>query len=250
MNEVTGQQATINYNIAIELPKRDGDPTPLIVNIDATAIPAEARFGLLRDRITELVKNRVNVAEQRVNKQLTLRSAWAAYDTAQASNALQTAVAKPDGDRPTGDAPAPLDRTAKAGEAIADLLAGRITSQRASGEGRKRATVDPLTKAITSVVVDRVFRAAQAAGTTVPVEGKAPRPYAYVDAKKAVGGDGLAYLNAQIDNRVNAAPAAEQTALRSQLEKRRDAEYVTPARIMTGLDAPKGGGKDGLPALF
>lgn len=244
--------AAPDYNASIELPKRDTDTAPIIVSVDCSAIPAEARLAMLKSQAGAIIRNRVNVAEQRNTKARAPFVAWALFNAAQTADPLQTAVQKPEGDPPTGEAPALLDRTAKANEAIAALLKGEINVGREKSDtpARSRAPVDPLVKAITGVVTNAVFAAHQAAGTTVPVEGKAARKYTYPDAAKEVGRDGLAYLNAQIAAKVEAAPEAERAALQAQLEKSRDQRYVMPAKVMIGTQAPAGKGNAELPSIL
>lgn len=241
---------TLDYNVVIELPKREGEDTCLTASIAADQVPPAARLALLKRAIGEVVKNRVNVAENRANKARMPFLAWALFDAAQAADPLQTAVKQPEGERPTGDAPALLDRAAKAGEAIADLLKGELNTGRGAGTSRDRTPVDPLIKAITGVVTQAVFASHQAAGTTIPVEGKAARKYSYPDAVKEVGRDGLAYLNAQIAAKVAAVPEAQRAALQAQLEKARDARYVGPASILIGRDQPGGKANQGLPSIL
>jgi hypothetical protein len=209
------------------------------VAIDLAQIPQEARLELLKSAVKTTVNNRVNVAMVRNRAARAPFVAWAAYEAAIAADPLQTAVAKPEGDKPTGEAPAALDPIAKASEAIADLLKGEIRAQAAKGKGRTRKTADPLTTAITGVVVRAVFEANKAAGRTVDNGKGGTRPYGFPDATKEVGGDGLAYLNKQIDAKVSAAPEAEQAELRKQLEKQRDTRYVEPAQVMLGLKTSK-----------
>lgn len=203
-------------------------------------IPAEARLELLRSAVRGFVYNRVNVANVRQNK---LIAPWIAYEAAIAADPLQTAVAKPDGERP-----APLDTFAKAEESIAALLKGELGTRKGEGTGKSRAPKDPLVSAVTPIVVRAVFDSRKAAGATVPVEGKAPRMYTYPDAVKEVGGNGVAYLNAQIDAKVAAVPEAEQAALRKQLEQHRDTRYIEPAKVMIGQTVTKKAGE--LPSIL
>jgi hypothetical protein len=214
------------------------------VSIDLAKIPQDARLELLRSAVRTAVTNRVNVAMVRNRAARAPWAAWAAYEAAIAADPLQTTVAKPEGDKPTGEAPAALDPIAKANEAIADLLKGELRSTAKKGEGRSRKTADPLVNAVTNVVVRAVYEANKAAGRKVEVpaaDGKpaSTRPYGFPDATKEVGGNGIAYLNAQIDAKVAAAPEAEQATLRTQLEKQRDTRYVEPAQVMLGLKQSK-----------
>jgi hypothetical protein len=178
-------------------------------------------MDLLRSAVRTFVTNRVNVANVRQNK---LIEPFAAYDKAIAADPLQTAVPKPEGTRP-----APLDTLAKANDAIADLLKGEVRTQAKKGEGKSRQPRDPLVAAVTPIVVRAVFEAHKA---------RDPK-YTFPLATKEVGGDGIAYLNAQIDAKVSAAPEAEQASLRSQLEKQRDTRYINPAKVMIGATVTK-----------
>jgi hypothetical protein len=225
--------ATPDYNVEISIPHSstgEGQPDRK-VTVDLSAVPGEARLELLKSATRTFVTNRVNVANVRQNK---LLAPWLAYDAAMAADPLQTTVAKPAGDRP-----AALDTYAKAQEAIADLLRGEVRQQARKGEGRSRAPRDPLVAAVTPIVTRAVFEANKARGATVAVEGKPARAYTYPDAVKEVGGDGIAYLNRQIDAKVAAAPADQQAKLRADLEKNRDSRYIDPARTMIGAKLTK-----------
>lgn len=230
-----------DMNLAIEVANtattEGGDNQTVSINM--AEIPADARLELLRSAIRTSVTNRVNVAMVRNRAARAPWVNWAAYDAAIAADPLQTAVAKPEGERPTGEAPAALDPIAKANEAIADLLKGELRSQAKKGEGRSRKTADPLVQAVTNVVVRAVFEANKAQGRTVDNGKGGTRPYGFPDATKEVGGDGIKYLNAQIDAKVAAAPEGERDALRKSLEAARDARYITPAKVMLGQDLTK-----------
>jgi hypothetical protein len=78
----------------------------LTVTIDLAAIPQDARLELLKSAVRTSVTNRVNVAMVRNRAARAPFVAWAAYEAAIAADPLQTAVAKPEGDKPTGEAPA------------------------------------------------------------------------------------------------------------------------------------------------
>jgi hypothetical protein len=228
---VVPQDTTLAIEIANTAP--EGSDQNQSVSINLADIPADARMELLRSAVRTAVTNRVNVAMVRNRAQRAPFTAWAAYDAAQAADPMQTTVAKPEGERPTGEAPAALDPIAKANEAIADLLKGELRQQAKKGEGKSRAPKDPLIAAVTQVVARAVFDSHKAAGTKVPVEGKEPRAYTYPDAVKEVGGDGIAYLNKQIDAKVAAG------ADRAALEKARDSRYINPAKVMLGLNQTK-----------
>lgn len=247
-NNAGGEAPDLNLAIEVANTAETEGGDNKTVTIDLAAIPQEARLELLKSAVRTSVTNRVNVAMVRNRAARAPWTAWAAYEAAIAADPLQTAVAKPEGDKPTGEAPAALDPMAKAAEAIADLLKGELRSGGKKGEGRARKTADPLTVAVTGVVVRAVYDANKAAGRKVIADGK-ERAYGYPDATKEVGGDGIKYLNAQIDAKVAAVPEAEQAALRSQLEKRRDDQYINPAKIMLGQTASsKKGGE--LPSIL
>jgi hypothetical protein len=241
MTEQTNTEAAPDLNLAIEVANTattEGGENQT-VSIDLAAIPQDARLELLKAQVRTIVTNRVNVAMVRNRAARAPYLAWAAYDAAQAADPLQTAVPKPEGDRPTGEAPAALNPLEKAGEAIADLLKGELRQQGKKGEGKSRAPKDPLVAAVTNVVTRAVYEANKAAGRTVDNGKGGTRPYGFPDATKEVGGDGIKYLNAQIDAKVAAAPEAEQAELRKALEKQRDTRYIEPAQIMLGVKQSK-----------
>lgn len=243
MTELTATDtpATPDLNLAIEVANTapEGSEQNQTVSINLGEIPQEARLELLRSAVRTAVTNRVNVAMVRNRAARAPWAAWAAYEAAIAADPLQTTVAKPEGDKPTGEAPAALDPIAKANEAIADLLKGELRSQAKKGEGRSRQPKDPLVQAVTNVVTRAVYEANKAAGRTVDNGKGGTRPYGFPDATKEVGGDGVKYLNAQIDAKVAAAPEAEQAELRKALEKQRDTRYIEPAQVMLGLKQSK-----------
>jgi hypothetical protein len=238
MNDVTtppvaaAEAAAPDFGLTITVPhsalagegQKDRD-----VAIDLSLIPGDARLELLRSAARTFITNRVNVANVRANKAL---APWLTYEAAMAADPLQTAVAKP-----TGERPQPLDTFAKAQEAIADLLKGEVRTQAKKGEGKSRAPKDPLVAAVTPIVTRALFEANK---TSQISDGKGgTRKYSYPDAVKAVGGDGIAYLNTQIDAKVAAVPEAQQAALRKQLESQRDTRYIEPAKVMIGQTVSK-----------
>lgn len=193
--------ATENTNVFLcPLPNSESS-----LSIDRTQIPAEVRLSLLDSAIKENVRNRVNAANVRFNK---LNAPWVSYDNAIAADPAQTAVAKPEGERPT------IDLVSIAQKARDDLYSGNIRATKEKGAGRK--TVDPLVKTVTDVVVREVFAKEKANGMT------------FVQAKAKVG-DGVAYLKARIEELV--ASGADRGALEKMLEDR----YMKPARIILGL---------------
>lgn len=206
-------------SVAPEAPA--ADPNALIfripntetdINIDITKIPAEARLELLKKAIKDHVTNRVNQTNVRHKKAL---APWDAYDEAVKADALQSAVAKPTGDKPT------VDLIAPAAAARADLYEGKLRTQ--TEGGKPREAKDPLIAAVTSAVVRELFEKNKVTQTG----------YKYTDAVKEVSGDGVAYLNARIAEKV--AAGGDEKALNKFLEDR----YMKPARIMLGRDLPK-----------
>lgn len=241
MTEQTETPASPELNLVIEVANSavtEGGSNRDVA-IDLAQIPQDARLELLRSAVRTVITNRVNVAMVRNRAARAPFVAWAAYEAAIAADPLQTAVAKPEGEKPTGEAPAALDPIAKANEAIADLLKGELRAQAAKGKGRSRAPKDPLVQAVTNVVTRAVFEANKAAGRKITGTDGKERPYGFPDATKEVGGDGIAYLNAQIDAKVSAAPEGERDELRKQLEKQRDTRYIEPAQVMLGLKQSK-----------
>lgn len=183
---------------------------------DCSTMPGEARMHLLRDNVRKYISNAVNSTVQRHAKDEAV-IAWAAYDAAQEADAFQTAVAKPEGERP--GAP---DLVAAYDAAIDRLVKGEIRTK-GSGEGRTRAPKDPLVAAVTTVVERELFKSKHAEDAK----------YTFLEAKKEVGGDGIAYLKARVDT------LAEAGGDRAALEKMLDEKYVKPAKVMLGLTEGK-----------
>jgi hypothetical protein len=206
---VTEEQApAVNENVfTFRIPNTETD-----IATDLTLIPAEHRMHLLKGAVRAYITNRVN----QVNVKHTAKvRAFDAYDEAMKADPLQTAVAKPEGERPT------VDLLAPAAAARADLYAGNL---RTPGEGGKaRETKDPLVKAVTDVVVRELFNKQRAV----------VKDYKWTDAVKAVGGDGQKYLEARIAEKV--AEGADAAVLAKFMDER----YIKPARIMLGLDTNK-----------
>lgn len=227
-----GAPAETNANVLVyTVPGTGGDGEPAAVtrSLDLATIPPETRLALLKNAVGTTINNRVNVTNSRYNVAL---KPFIAYDEAMKADPLQTAVAKPEGERPAAP-----DLTAKVDEAIADLVAGKLRERGKSG-AKPRQTRSPLVAAVTPIVVRAVFDANKAANAS----------YKYPDAVKEVGGDGIAYLNAQIDAKVNAAPADAQAELRKQLEKSRDTRFINPAKVMIGETTTKA--SDALPSIL
>lgn len=190
-------------------------------SFDCATIPPEVRLDFLKGAVRSYVANRLNGVHTRHQKDPAV-AAWFSYDEATKADPLQTAVPKPDGDRP-----ADPDFNDALTRAFADLQAGNIRKQGAEPKARK--TRDPLTSVVTEVVAREVFDSRRA---------QDPK-YTYLKAKAEVGTDGVAYLNKLIDAKVGALPEAEQAAMRAQLEKMRDVKYINPAKAMLGISATK-----------
>lgn len=178
------------------------------IQIDLSAIPAETRLELLKQKVREYVSNSVNQANVRHKKAL---EPFAAYEAACASDPMQTAVAKPTGERPVADL------TGTAAAARERLYKGELRKV-GDGTGAKRQTRDPLTKLVTDAVVRELFDKKKAADAS----------YKWTDAVTEVGGDGVKYLTAKIEERVAAGGD------RAALEKFMDERYMKPAKLMLG----------------
>lgn len=182
---------------------------------DCAEMPADVRLDFLKGAVRQYVANRLNSVQTRHNKDAAVM-AWAAYDAATKADPLQTAVPKPEGDRPA----APNFREAL-DRAFDDLRKGNV--RKVGAEPKARQTRDPLVATVTEVVVREVFASRKAENAK----------YTFLEAKKEVGSDGVAYLNKLIEAKV--AGGADRTAL----EKMRDEKYIKPARAMLGLDTNK-----------
>lgn len=190
-------------------------------SFDVATIPADVRLSFLKTGVRAYIANRLNGVNSRYQKDEKV-VAWTAYEEATKADPLQSTVAKPDFEKP----PAPDFKDAY-DRAIADLVAGNV--RQSGGEPKQRAVKDPLIATVTDAVVREVFAARRA---------KEPK-FSFLEAKKVVGADGIAYLNAQIDLRVADVAEAEQPALRTALEKMRDTKYINPAKVMLGMTADK-----------
>lgn len=180
--------------------------------IDLAQVAPVIRLAFLKQAIRDNVRNRLNAVQIRFNK---ANEAWSAYDKAQEADATQTAVTKPEGERPT------LDLIEPAKRAREDLYAGTL---RGLGEKKERVTVDPLVKLVTEAVVRDVFAKGKEAGTA---------DWTFFKARGEVGKDGVAYLDARIAEHVaNGGDAAA-------LNKMKEDKYMKPARIMLGIDQSK-----------
>lgn len=172
-------------------------------------IPADTRMDLLKQAVRNYVVNSTNQAYQRHLKAL---GPWTAYENAQAADPLQTAVTKPEGERPT------VDLIPVATEARTRLYEGKV-QKRGEGSGKKREARDPLTTHVTNAVVRELFDKKKAAD---------PK-FKWTDAVTEVGSDGIAYLNKLVDEKVKA--GADKAAL----DKFMDERYIKPAKMMLGL---------------
>lgn len=178
---------------------------------DVAEIPAETRLKLLQDAVRNLITNRVNVANQRYIKDEAV-VAWSKYDEAVKTDPLIAA--------PTVPRPAPADLQAVYDRALADLRAGNVGRK---AEGKPRERKDPLIQLVTRAVVKDLFDKMRAA------DPKA----SFLDAQKAVGPDGVAYLDRMIEEKV------AQGIDRAALVKMRDTRYINPAKVMLGITENK-----------
>lgn len=202
---------TPNTTITFELPNLPGSHS-----FDCATIPGETRLDLLKGAVRSYIANRVNATFQRHQKQDEVK-AWAAYDEAVKADPLQTAVAKPEGERPAAP-----DLAGSLAAALEALTKGEIRKQ-GTGERKPRERKDPLIAMVTKAVVKDVYESKRAAD---------PK-YTYLMAQKEVGPDGVAYLNTIIDQKV--AAGVDRTAL----EKMRETKYMNPARLMLGITENK-----------
>lgn len=186
-------------------------------SFDCGSIPAEQRLEFLKNAVRNYIANRVNAVQMAYNKDERVL-AWDAYEKATASDPLQTAVPKPEYEKPTAP-----DLEAAHTRAVEDLAAGKVKQRGKTGERKTRERKDPLIKHVTKVVTDEVYEARKSADSK----------FTYIAARQLVGDDGIAYLNKMIDAKVEAG------ADRAQLEQVRDSKYIKPARIMLGLDTDK-----------
>lgn len=211
---------TVAASVAeFEFPNLDGKHS-----VDMADLPPETRMDFLKGAVRSYIANRLNGVHTRHQKDEAV-AAWNAYDEATKADALQSAVAKPEGERP-----AEPDYQEAYDRAIADLKAGNV--RKVGGEPKARAIKDPLVKIVTEVVAREVFDARRAAD---------PK-YTYLKAKAEVGADGIKYLNDLIDAKV------EGGADRVALEKMRDQKYVNPAKAMLGISTSKAVGE--LPSIL
>lgn len=185
------------------------------MQIDISQVPAELRMDFLQKGLRDYIVNSVNQANVRANK---ANAPFDAYDEAVKADPLQTAVAKPNGERTAADlisvAAAARDR----------LYKGEV---RKNGEGgtTRRETVDPLTKFVTEAVVRELHAKDKEAG------GK--RKYTEFTSEVSKAGGGIKYLEAKIAEKV--AGGADEATLRKFMDER----YIKPAQIMLGTKTGK-----------
>jgi hypothetical protein len=190
------------------------------ISVDVAQIPGELRLAKLQEAVRNYIANAANAATQRYNK---AEAEWAAYEEAMKADPLQSAVKKPDGERPA--APNLVDIVVAARQRLYDNKVVR----KGEGTGRTRQTVDPLTKTVTKVVQDELFAKRKAENSA----------YKWPDVVKEVS-NGPEYLKARVEEMVASKPEGEQAAFRKELEKIMEDKYLRPARIMLGLEKPKG----------
>jgi hypothetical protein len=185
------------------------------VSVDLATIPSDTRLDFLKNAVRDYIANRLNGLSNRFEKDEKVL-AWNAYDKATAADPLQSIVAKPEGERPT-----PPDYKAAFDRAIADLVNGTIRKR--GDEPAQRKVKDPLIATITDAVVRAVYGK----------ERETNPKYSFFEARKAVGTDGLAYLNAIIEEQVAAGGD------RAMLEASRDERFVNPAKNLLGMGTNK-----------
>jgi hypothetical protein len=193
-----------------EFPSLDGK-----VQFDCAIIPSEVRLDFLKGAVRAYIANRLNAANTRYTKDDQV-AAWNAYDAATAADALQTIVPRPAFDKPVE--PNYMDVYERA---VADLANGNIRRQ--GTEPKARKTKDPLISLVTDAVVRAIFDTRRA------VDPK----YTFFMARKEVGTDGIAYLDAAIEEKV------AQGIDRAQLEKAKEDKYIGPAKRMLGQTVDK-----------
>jgi hypothetical protein len=199
-------------------------------SFDCAEIPGTVRLDFLFGAVRTYIANRLNGMRTRHEKDPKV-IAWKAYDEATKADPLQSAVPKPEGERP-GEP----DYEDAFNRAVNDLKAGNIRRQ--SDEPKPRKTKDPLVAVVTDAVVRDVYTSKRAEDAK----------YSYLSAKKEVGTDGVAYLKSMIETRVAAVADAEKAALRAALEKQLETRYIGPAKVMLGMNTPKAA--TGLPSIL
>jgi len=195
---------------AFRIPNTETD-----IGIDIAQIPAEVRLDFLKKGLRDYITNAVNQANIRTTK---ANAPHDAYDEAMKADAMQTAVAKPTGERGKAD----LIGTAAA--ARERLYKGEVRRQ-GEGGATPRQTVDPLTKLVTEAVVRELHEKDKAAG------GK--RKYTEFTAEVAKAGGGVKYLEQKITEKV--AAGTDEAVLRKFMDDR----YIKPAQMMLGQKTGK-----------
>lgn len=204
--------AADNANVfSFRIPNTETD-----IGVDISAIPPEVRMDFLKKGLRDYITNAVNQHNVRTNK---ANAAFDAYDEAMKADALQTAVAKPAGERAVAD----LLKTAA--DARERLYKGEVRKQGEGGETKRRETVDPLTKLVTEAVVRELHAKDKEAG------GK--RKYTEIVAEVAKAGGGVKYLEAKIAEKV--ASGTDEGVLRKFMDER----YIKPAQMMLGTKTNK-----------
>lgn len=196
------------------------------IGVDKAKLPAKTNDYLIETAARTYIANAANGASQKYKK---ADAPWIAYEEAVAKDPLQTAVAKPEGDRPT--APNLIEVVKAARDR---LYSGEM---RIAGEsGKEPTTKDPLDKQVTSVVQREVFDKRR----------KTDPKFSWPQVVKEVGASGIAYLKAAIAEKVSAAPEGERDGIQKALDKYLEEKYLKPARIMLGMDTPKSVVGDGI----
>lgn len=209
MTEQTTTPETDPYELVFEVPNSD---PKVQIKVELRTIPDAVRLDLLKGAVRNYIVNSVNQAHMRHTKAL---EPWTSYENAVAADPMQTAVPKPEGERPTADL------ASVAAEARKRLYEGKVRKQ---GEGTKaRETKDPLTKQVTQAVVSELWE-----------KRKAEPGIKFSDITKLVAGDGIKYLNDNIDKKV------AEGMDRKVLESFRDKKYINPAKMMIGMATVKG----------
>jgi hypothetical protein len=193
----------------LEFPQIEGK-----LSFDCTAMPAQVRLDFLKAQVRAYIANRLNAAHNRHVKDEKV-VAWTAYEEASKADPLQTVVPKPEGDKP-----ADPDYMAVYNRAVEDLKAGTVRKQGDTPKPKK--TKDPLVATVTDQVVRAVYNSKRA---------EDPKYHIFA-AKKEVGTDGIAYLNAAVEAKV--AEGGDRAALVKSMNER----YIHPAMTMLGMPIP------------
>lgn len=209
MNDVTPQTApeapaVTNDNVLIfRIPNTETD-----ISVDIASIPAEVRMDQLKGALRNYITNAVNQANVRAKK---ANEPFDLYDEAQKADPVQTAVARPEGERTVPD----LLKTAA--DARERLYKGEVKKQ---GDGTTREKADPLTKLVTDAVVRELFAKRKEADNKVK--------YTDITSEISKAGGGVKYLETMITAKVEA--GADEKQLRDFM----DARYIKPAKMMLG----------------